>query len=76
MNIVKNYSYVIPPLGQIDLIAVESEAILYDLYQVSDDVLLLGHAFRNHCPYTQHNDIMSEDQIENLKLYIIYHKVP
>lgn len=68
------YSYEIPTKREINLTNTISGTVIYDIYEVSDGTLLLGHGFRNNLPYPDSVGLSEEDRISTLNDYIIYQK--
>ena len=61
-------------LGQINLLDIDQNATIYDVYQISGDTLLFGHGFRNSLTYDSKTGTSESDRISTLNNYIIYKK--
>lgn len=64
--------------NQIDLTSLPDSGIIdgniYDIYKISDNILLFGHGFRNNFTYPSENGESTNSRINNLNEYIVYHK--
>lgn len=75
MTLTDVYRYQTPAAGQINLIDTEKGATIYDIYQVSGNILYLGHGFRNDLPYSGSDGGSPAGRISTLNTYIKYQKV-